>query len=339
MKQEGAAMKQSLLKRCEAQIRNETTLRKGHKLDFEQIIKLGALMYANAGAEVDIDRLRECKQLLKDKVGLLSNFRGHMQYLVQIKMALTEDPNEYIDDVLDVYAQLKQGKKLPGEMVAMAATTICDNCPKEKRTAVVQKTRDAYAKIKSQHLFLTDEGDMALIALMIMAGIDPNQAAEDAEGLYDMLKGSFLPGSDTPQAVAMVLALSSRPAEQKVQDFLGLFDACKAAGHATGKNKAMTIYATYADVDANRDEIVADIGEVDVWLKKKKGYGALGIGTSTRRLFAATLVLEDRQEANATAMAGATNAVAQTVVEQMLLVLISIIVTSVIVSASVNSSH
>ena len=332
-------MRASLQERCETQIRNETALRKGHLLEFEAVMKLGAMMYVNAGREVDVDRLKECKRILKGKVGLLSNFRGHMQYLVQIKMALSDDPNEYINGVLDVYQRLKQGLVLPGEMVAMAATTIYENCPAEERDAVADKTREAYAKIKRQHRFLTGEEDLALVALMVMAGIDPDRAAERAEELYVMLKDRYLPGSDTPQSVAMVLALSEKPVEQKVQDFFDLYEACKAAGHSTGKGKAMTIYATYADMDANRDKIVDEIGEVDLWLKKKRGYGALGVGASVRRLLAATFVLEDLQGASTAATAGVTSAVAQAVVEEMLIILISIIVTSAIVSANANSHH
>lgn len=332
-------MRQSLQARCEAQIRNETALRKGHLLEFEAIMKLAATMYANEGREVDVARLKECKRILKSKLGFFSNFRGTMEYLVQVKMALSDDPSAYIDGVLDVYQQLKQGMKLPGELVAMAATTIYENCPAADRVAVVARTREAYAKIKQQHRFLTGEEDLALIALMIMAGIDPDQAAAKAEELYSMLKGNFLPGSDTPQAVAMVLSLSDKPADQKAADFLGLYDACKDAGHATSRDKAMTIYAAFADLAADRAELVAEIGEVDQWLKGHKGYGAFGVGSSVRRLFAATLVLEDREGSSTTMTASTTSAVAQAVVEELVIILITIIVTSAIISASANSSN
>jgi hypothetical protein len=332
-------MRHTLQERCEAQIRNEAMLRKGHKLEFESIMKLAAMLYVNAGREVDVARLRECKRILKDKVGLFSNFRGHMQYLVQVKMALSDDPAAYLDGVLDIYQRLKAGRVLPGEMVAMAATTIYENCPADVRDTVVDKTRKAYAKIKEQHRFLTGEEDLALIALMVLADIDPDRAAVRAEEMYAILKGRYLPGSDTPQTVAMVLSLSEKPAEQNAQGFFGLYDACKAAGHATSKDKAMAIYATYADLEANLSEVVAEIGEVDDWLKRQKGYGALGVGASIRRLFAATLVLEDRVEDSAVAVAGTTSVVAQTVVEELLLLLISIILTSIVISNTVNTSH
>ena len=332
-------MKQSLQERCEVQVRNEKALRKGHFLEHEQVLKLAAMMYANAGREVDQAYIKECKKILKSKVGLLSNFRGTMQYLVQVKMSLADDPEAYIDGVLAVYQRLKEGLILPGEMVAMAALTIYENAPAGSYDEVVDKTRDAYSKIKAQHRFLTGEEDIALVALMVIADIDPDEVAEKAEELYLMLKERYLPGSDTPQSAAMVLALSNKPAEQKVEDFFALYDACKEAKHATSKDKSMTIYATYADLDADRAEIVAEIGEVDDWLKKQKGYGALGVGKSVRRLLAATFVLEDRQREMAAPVASTTSAVAQAIVEELLMILISIIVTTYVISAAASSSH
>ena len=332
-------MRQSLQERCEAQIRNEAALRKGHPLEFESLIKLAALMYSNAGREVDSEQVGECKRILKDEVGFFSNFRGHMQYLVQVKMSLADDPRAYLEGVLGVYEQLKAELFLPGELVAMAAMTIYENCPPEALEEVVAKTREAYAMIKEQHRFLTGEEDMALIALMVMAGIDPSQAAAKAEELYAILKGSFLPGSDTPQAAAMILALTDRPAEQKAEEYLGMFDACKKAGHATSKDKAAAIYAAFEGLDADRAELVAEIGEVDDWLKRQKGYGPFGTGASIRRLFAATHVLEDRQESTAAIVSGTTSAVAQAIVEELLIILITIIITSIVVSSIASSSH
>ena len=41
-----------------AQIRNETVLRKAAKLEFESVVKLGAMMHVNAGHEVDANRIQ-----------------------------------------------------------------------------------------------------------------------------------------------------------------------------------------------------------------------------------------------------------------------------------------
>lgn len=272
---------------------------------------------------------------------MLSNFRGNFERVILSKMALASDPAAYIDGVMGVYEKLASGRMLFGEMLAMASTTIYENCPTEELDAVIENTRESYAEIKTQHPVLTNESDMPIIALMIMAGKDPSEAADQAEELLVSLKDRFRVGSDAAQTAAMVLALSDKPVDQKVEDFVALFEACKAAGHATSRDQAMSIYAAYADLDADRAEIVAEIGEVDEWLKGNKGYGALGVGASMRRLFAATLVLQDRQAGSLAASAGTTSAVAQAVVEHMLLllILIMLIVMMIIVSSMVASSN
>jgi hypothetical protein len=331
-------MKQSLQERCEAQVRNEAVMRKAAKFEFESVVKLGAMMHVNAGREVDAARIKECGRILKGKAGILSNFRGTLQYIVMVKMALADDPVVYIDDVMGVYDQLKAGRKLPGEMLAMAATTIVENCPAEQRAEVVEKTRETYARLKERHRFLTDDSDMSLIALMVMAGKDPERAADEAEGLFQAMKESYRIGSDVAQSAAMVLALSEKPANQKLEGFFGLYDACKAAKHATSRDKAMVVYSAFADADCDLAEAVAAIGEVDEWLKGNKGYGALGVGASERRLFAASLVLEDLQAASPAAASSMASAVTQAVVEELVLILMMIILTSIIVSANVSNA-
>lgn len=331
-------MKQSLQEICEAQIRNETAMRKVAKIEYEPVLKLCAMMHVNAGREVNADRIRECSGILKSRAGIFSNFRGTLQRVILTKMALANDPAAYIDHVMDVYGKLKADHKLPGEMLAMAATTIVDNCPEERRTEIVEKTRQTYAMLKKQHPFLADESDMSLVALMIMAGKDPVQAAEEAERLFQAMKNDYKIRSDVAQSAAMVLALSDKPADRKLEAFFGLYDACKAAKHETAKDKAMVIYAAFADADYDLNETVASIGEVDNWLKGQKGYGLFSLGTSERRLFAASMVLKDMQAGGAAAALSATNAITQAIIEELVLILVMIILTGIIVSTTVSNS-
>lgn len=332
-------MRASLQERLERQIRNEEALKKNHWLEFVHVIKLGAMLYSNAGREVDTERIKECELILKEKAGFFSNFRGILEFVVQIKMALSDDPAAYLDGVISVYQRLKAGRILPGELLAMAATTIYDNCPPDQLDEVVEKTREAYAKVNEQHPILTGESDMALVALMVMAGKDPEQATAQAEELFGALKEHFPVRQYRAQTVAMVLALSEKPAAQKVNDFLALYEACKEAHHAAYREKEMAIYAAYADLDYDLAELVAEIGEADDWLKKHKGYKLFGVGISMRRMMAAALVLEDRQKESPVAISGASSAVVQAVVEEIVMIIIMIIVTSAISSAARSSSH
>ena len=136
----------------------------------------------------------------------------------------------------------------------------------------------------------------------------------------------------------MVLTLSDKPASQKLASFFRLYEACKAAQHATARDKAMVIYSAFANSDIDLSETVASIGEVDDWLKGQKGYGAFALGTSERRLFAASIVLEDMQAGQAAAVSSVTTAISQAIIEELVLILVVIILTGIIVNTAVTSS-
>lgn len=332
-------MKPSLQARAQAQVQNEVALRKVSKLGFEEVVKLGAMLYTNAGKQVDADRIKECKRILKSKAGVFSDFRSVLELVVEIKMALSDDPEAYLDAVMGIYERLKGGRVFTSSMLAMASTTIYENCPPERLDEVVNGTLEAYARVKEQHRFLTDDADMSMIALMIMAGRDVDGAVAEAESLFQTMKANYKIGSDVAQSASMVLALCDKPAEQKVAEFFDLYQACKDAGHATSRDKSMVIYSAYAGKSYDRSEVVATIGELDEWLKGQKGYGMLGVGGSMRRLFAASMTLEDIQLGSAASKAGVTGAVTQAVVEELVVILMMIILTSIIISTSVASSH
>lgn len=332
-------MKPSLQARAQAQVQNETVLRKAAKFGFEEVTKLGAMLYANAGKEVDVGRIKDCKRILKSKAGVFSDFRSTLGLVVQIKMALSDDPEAYLDAVMDIYERLKSGRVFTSSMLAMAATTIYENCPPERLDEVVNDTLEAYARLKRQHSFLTNDADLSMIALMIMAGKDVDGALDEAESLFQTMKANYKIGSDVAQSAAMVLAICDKPAEQKIAEFFDLYQACKDAGHATSRDKSMVVYSAFAGKGYDRAEVVATIGELDEWLKGQKGYGMFGVGGSMRRLFAASMTLEDIQEGSSSSEACVTGAVTQAVVEELVVILMMIILTSIVISAAVSSSH
>ena len=330
-------MNQTLQAKCERLVANDRIVKKAGFLESVNLVKLGSLLYLFEDAEPDVERIKACRKLLKTKVGIFSNFRGTLGFIVPVKMALADDPEAYIDDTIRIYKQLTEGKPFAGEMLAMAALAIKDLCPAERFDEVVARTREAYARMNRAHPILTNEYDMVLIALMCIMGSDVEATLTEAEELFDELHARGLSGNAS-QASSMVLALTDAPAAQKVDDFLGLYAALKEAKHATPRNDSMAIYAPFVDLDVPRDTIIADISEVDTWLKGQKGYGAMGVGKTVRRLFAAAITLDAYEEgAESTLATASAAAVAQTVVEQIVLVLTMIIIISAINSASASS--
>ncbi|MBR3424194.1 MAG: DUF4003 family protein, partial [Clostridia bacterium] len=64
---------------------------------------------------------------------------------------LAEDPEKYLDDVIDIYKKLVSDKKIPGETYVMTAITIYEQAGDKDIDDIIAKTKEAYAKIK-EHL-------------------------------------------------------------------------------------------------------------------------------------------------------------------------------------------
>ena len=329
----------SLSELCRLQIENEKIIRKASFLELDDIIKVGALFYTVRDITPDAEKIRACKEILKRKTGIFSNFRGFLQFAIQVKMAISPDPEAYLDAVLAIYKKLAEGRILPGEIVAMTAMTIYDLAGDRDADSVIATVRKAYAEIKQKHKFLTDENDLSYIAMMVLSGEDVDRKLEEAEMLYVTLKERFRMPSDTAQSAAMVLSLSRKPVEQKVESFISFYKALKEVKHATSKGKSMSVYAAFTDLDAPRELLVNEVGEADDWLKHQKGYGILS-SSDVRRVMAAALVLQQHElQRTVPVHTEAATVVAQLIAEEVIFMMILLIVISISASTSVNSSR
>lgn len=328
-------MRNSLKHLCDLQVENEAVLRRAARLDFEEVSKLAALIISSKGAVAEEGRIRDCRALLKKKAGIFSNWRGIMNSVVLAKMSLADDPSAYFDGVQQVYEMLTKKTFFTSEFQCMCAMTIYDLCPTDRLEDVCTQVREQYKVIRDAHPLLTDHSDLSLIALMILAGIDPDDILSRAEECLELVKPLFALHGDTKQMIANILALSDKPVREKVDAFWAFNEALTAAKHKLSKSRIIAILAAFTDVEASRDQLVTEICETDAYLKGNKGYGALGVGKQFRWLMSAVMVLLDHEAdiANGQAIATGT-AIVEVIAEQIVETIIMIIVIT-----SINASH
>ena len=334
---EKCVMANSLQELCGLQIENEKIIRKASFLELDEVIKVGALFYTVRNISPDGEKIRACKEILKRKTGIFSNFRGFLQFAIQVKMSVSPDPEAYLDAVLAIYKKLAEGRILPGEIIVMTAMTIYDLSDGRDVDSVIAAVKEAYAKIRQKHKFLTNENDLSYIAIMVLSGKDMDRQLEEVEMLYAALKERFHMPSDTAQSAALVLSMSSKPADQKAESFISFYQALKEVKHATSKGKAMSVYAAFTDLDAPRELLVDEIGQAEDWLRHQKGYGILS-SSDVRRVMAAALVLQQHELQSPVPVHTETaTVVSQLIAEEVIFMMIMLIVISISVSNTVNS--
>ena len=318
--------------RCLNLVENYRIISAGNKMDFSEMVLACAGIYLAAGVTPDMNRLAECKKLLKSKAGIFSNFRGSDELLVRCKMALSADPELYFENLEREYQRIKTF--FSGEQTVLAAMILAEQGASAEDLA--EKTKQIYKDMKEAHPWLTSENDLPFAALMAVSGRDASSVYAEAEEIYALLQKNLHAEKDTQQMLSHILAIRSGSAEEKCEKLCALAEGLKAAGHSLGRGSRLAILGILADSGLPAASLVERICETDDFLKQHKPFhGLFGVGKDCRRMFAVQMVhssVSGEESLGASAMVAAS-------VE---LAIITMILLMIIVSTSASyhaSSH
>lgn len=244
-------------------------------------------IFLAAGVTPDMNRLAECKKLLKSKAGIFSNFRGSDELLVRCKMALSADPELYFENLEREYQRIKTF--FSGEQTVLAAMILAEQGSSVEDLA--EKTKQIYKDMKEAHPWLTSENDLPFAALMAVSGRDASSVYAEAEEIYALLGKNLHADKDTRQMLSHILAIRSGSAAEKCEKLCALADGLKAAGHSLGRGSRLAILGILADSTLPTASLVERICETDDFLKQYKPFhGIFGVGKDCRRMFAVQIV-------------------------------------------------
>ena len=101
-------MKESIKNKVDLLISNKQKIETEFKWGYSLMNIAAALVFTGENREVDIERLKLCKQILKKNTGVFSSFRSYSEAVIVSKMANAADPEQYINDVKFIYEKLKR---------------------------------------------------------------------------------------------------------------------------------------------------------------------------------------------------------------------------------------
>ena len=268
-------------------VENYRILSGRNKMEFPEMVLACAGIFLAAGVTPDMNRLAECKKLLKSKAGIFSNFRGSDELLVRCKMALSADPELYFENLEREYQRIKTF--FSGEQTVLAAMILAEQGSSVEDLA--EKTKQIYKDMKEAHPWLTSENDLPFAALMAVSGRDAASVYAEAEEIYALLGKNLHADKDTRQMLSHILAIRSGSAAEKCEKLCALADGLKAAGHSLGRGSRLAILGILADSTLPTASLVERICETDDFLKQYKPFhGIFGVGKDCRRMFAVQIV-------------------------------------------------
>ena len=287
-------------------VENYRILSGRNKMEFPEMVLACAGIFLAAGVTPDMNRLAECKKLLKSKAGIFSNFRGSDELLVRCKMALSADPELYFENLEREYQRIKTF--FSGEQTVLAAMILAEQGSSVEDLA--EKTKQIYKDMKEAHPWLTSENDLPFAALMAVSGRDASSVYAEAEEIYALLGKNLHADKDTRQMLSHILAIRSGSAAEKCEKLCALADGLKAAGHSLGRGSRLAILGILADSTLPTASLVERISETDDFLKQYKPFhGIFGVGKDCRRMFAVQMVhssLSNEDSLGASAMVAAS---------------------------------
>ena len=286
-------MKETIKKKCDLLTENREKMVKQFKWNYNLMNLSAALVFTGEGKEPYADRLDECVKILKKNAGIFSSLRSEMEPIVVSKMALADDPQQYISDLKIIYDKLTKGSIFDSAYMVQAAISILDAGKIDEADEIIARYKDLYKKMSKEHPILTSSEDIVFAVLLVMTEKDVDTIVNEMEICYEYLKKEkkIKVGGNEIQGLGEVLALSDGDMIEKCDRVALLYD--KFAEHGTKYGRDYGEFASLGaliGIDIDADALVDEIIETAEYLKSCKGFGGFSMDKKQRLMFAAMLV-------------------------------------------------
>lgn len=265
-------MTENLRKQCELFERNRSAI--SGKFVFEKsLMSIAAgLIFTAAGREADIDRMKECQSILNQHTGFFSEYRDTVRLALLSEMALSDNPEQYIEDVKTVYKKLHRGHFENNSYMVLAAVLLCDSGRQNDTDEVIEKHNEIMQRMEKLYPFLTDSSDISYVILLALSDRTADAVIEDMTTCLDYLKKDLKirTDSNSVQGLSEILALTDGDIRKKCDSVMQLYDALKEKKAEIGDGSVFSSLAMLTGTDEAPETIAGEIQEADEFLKDCK---------------------------------------------------------------------
>lgn len=330
-------MKEETHRNCEQFIENRDIIKTVFPWNGELLNLACAGIFTMRSKNAEEPVLENCKNMLKERVSVFSNFRGTVRSPIAAMLATGVNPEQTLENGLLVYQLLKKDF-WTSTYLPLAAMIIAQMAQSSQYEEIASRTRDIYDLMKKEHPFLTSSEDSAFCALMALSEKSNEMLIEDSEQCYQNLKPNFF-SSNAVQSLSNVLALCDGLPDVKCGKTMELFEKLRVAGHKYGTDYELPTLGILAMSGENLDEIVKEISEIDIWLSHQKGFGFFSSVSRKQRLMYAGIVAQRDYLNEESMQAAAVNGTISLIVAQQAAMCAAVAASSAAAASSASSSN
>ena len=328
-------MRASLAALCGRFIENRDIVKAAFAWENSYLYPVCAAVITDHGMTANEERLKECREILKEQTGVFSNFRSTARLPMIAMMSVDSDPAGKLARALAVHDCLKE-HFWGSAYLPLTSMILADGVVAEDYEAFSARTRRIYDRMKQEHPFLTSGEDSVFAALLALAEKGEEELVAEAEACYRLLKQEFFSGNAV-QSLSHVLAICEGGAEEKCRKILELFRDLKSRKCQYGSGYELATLGVLAMLPASQADIVSDLMDVDAFLSGQKGYGVLGPGRKQRLMHAGMLVASDYLRGDSKMNTAALHGTIALIVAQQAALCAAVVASSTAAASSSNS--
>lgn len=280
-------MNTELKLKCDLFSDNYSKAKQAFKWEYSYLHYLLALMYAQKGLELDVERIKQCRELIKKDQGVFSNFRGVATLIFSCMLSLRDNAEESFESVLLAYDELKK-QFMPSGYLCIAAFSMEQNIDRAHFESCALRAREVYDKMKADHFLLTSAEDIPFCVMFALTSASAELSAELMQRGFARLRERFF-ASNALQSVSHCLALIGN-AEQGADKLISLYDELKQKKCRYGVDLELVSLAL---LSPTQDGSTADsLIETCDYLKHKKGFGDFIMGKRQRLMYSASVLAQ-----------------------------------------------
>ena len=329
-------MNENIKAKCDLFVENRNLIHSNFKFDYDTTSVAAALIFTNADKTADIDKIKECRQILKKKASALSSYRNTIELILTSKMSLQEDPEKYIDNVIALTNKIRRSKLLDDSNEIIAAMNVIESGHLDEADAINEKYQEIMKRMRKEHPILTGSEDVPFAMMLALSDKGVDNIITEMEACYSYIKENFKTSKDAIQAMSEVLTLYDTGVDAKCKKTLDIYNSFKESGHKYGKYYEFASLGVLTNLNMDTSSLVSEIGEVAEYLHQHKGFGNWALGSETRLMFAAMMIAGIYCEDNGNLTGPTSGSTIAVIIAEAIALMMLIIMTNNIIIASSN---
>lgn len=315
-------------------LENDQALKKAFIWEQNLIKKNAAFQLAVRNQQIDIERIKDMIDYMKEKTSAFSYFR-HCLFPIAALLSTQRNGQQLFDLTIQYYEDLKEEKFRRSTYLPYVAFFLASEVQPTEAAKTIEKAAQMYKIMKENNYWLTSDDDYMLAVLLAHSGIEPSHAANEMTECYRYLNERGIWKGNALQTMSHILGLSNEPVYKKCDRLLEYQQLLKDEKIKLD-SYSRSLLAVLSIVDSNVNSTVHKITETDRALSSIKGFGNWSLGRGSRNMFSVALTLsEDVQKVTAETL----QATVQNSIQSLLLAQQAVMIAGIAAAtASSNSS-